>query len=198
MDQKENQVTALTIDMPTNCNWTERLEILYFAGHVRRLHACPVLCEHPVSSHVYGSLLVATELCRLNGLDDAKTLRVFRALLVHDADEVENGDVPAPTKRKSPLIAAALRQLEGEFHEGLGTTTDVEIDGLILDVVKACDTIDLMFKCVHERRMGNGHYQLAKVFRNISRYIKEQMHVEGVELIVEMVTNQWIQAGGIL
>ena len=157
-----------------------RIEILYNAGQVKRMHTVPTLGNHSIAEHVYGSLVLAYELCALNKIDSAP---VVRALLYHDAAEVMTGDVPAPVKRKFPKVKEAFEEMEKFFdgNVGLDASPPTEFE---YAVIKACDTLDLMFNVLREFRFGNRHPDLKIVWDNCLSYIQAQYHVAGVDYLV--------------
>jgi 5'-deoxynucleotidase YfbR-like HD superfamily hydrolase len=176
MARAENEVT-----------YVDRLEILYTSGAVHRLHTVPTNRSQDVAQHVYGSLLIGTELCVLNSVE---IHRVLLNLLYHDAAEVDTGDVPAPVKRARPDLAYALRQAEHDFEHRIGAQMPT-LNPIEHDIVKASDTLDLMFKCVQERRMGNGTGRLRIVMQNVSIYIRDQFHIKGVREITTHLEQEW-------
>lgn len=169
-----------------------RLETLYESGTVKRMHTVPTVGHHDIAGHVYGSLLIGVELCRHNA---TPTQNVMIALLYHDAAEVDTGDIPAPVKRLSLDIKHALEAMESEFAEEVGHF-DPRLTKIETDIVKAADTLDLMFKCVIERRMGNRHPRLAIVMHNVLSYIEAQKHVRGVGEIAMHLASEWRKYGG--
>jgi 5'-deoxynucleotidase YfbR-like HD superfamily hydrolase len=169
-----------------------RLETLYESGAVKRMHTVPTVCHHDIAGHVYGSLLIGVELCRYN---EVPTQNVMLALLYHDAAEVDTGDIPAPVKRRSLSITEALEGMEEEFASEVGHHNPILIP-FESDIIKAADTLDLMFKCVIERRMGNRHPRLTIVMHNVLKYIQAQQHVKGVGMIAMHLASQWRSYGG--
>lgn len=174
-----------------------RLGLLYDAGQVTRLHTVPTQRRHTIAEHVYGSLLIATELVALNHLTAAEQVTtldyatVVRALLVHDAPELETGDVPAPVKRVSPTVDEELAKLEQLFYLRADLSTP-QLNELERDIVKASDTLDLGMTCLYERMLGNRHPTLDKVFRNVIEYTHGQLHVVGVREMREFLNERWV------
>lgn len=162
-----------------------RVEKLYDAGGVKRMHTVPTLRPYTVAEHVYGSMLIASELYHLNhkvaasrGLSFSWE-RIQMSLLFHDAPEVDTGDIPAPVKRASHDIRHAVDGLEQKFYEDFEIPT-VDLNEIEVDVVKTADTLDLVAYCVRERLMGNRHPMLWQVFENAQVYAREKGHLEGV------------------
>jgi len=166
----------------------ERIEMLYAAGRVKRLHTVPTLLEHTVGHHVYGSLILAMELVKLeNGvgvsgsnapLDEKYVLRewaIIYHLLYHDAPEVYTGDIPAPVKVRSPALVGVLEHMEESFYRHLFIALPL-LTTREIAMVKACDTIDLAMNMLQEARMGNhirDPYTGALIFDNCMEYLKD-------------------------
>jgi 5'-deoxynucleotidase YfbR-like HD superfamily hydrolase len=168
----------------------DRVAILYRAGEVKRLHTVYTQHTHTIAEHVYGSQVLALELCRLNNLDEASQGRVLQMLLLHDAPEVWTGDWPAPIKRTSPALKGLGEHLEREFYN----KNDIYLPNLNPTeeaIVKACDTLDLAMTCMRERLMGNRSSALAAVFNNCMSYITAQSWVHGVTALAKQITGAW-------
>lgn len=169
-------------------NIMDRLTTLYNAGDVQRLHTVRTLHPHSVAEHVYGSMAIAVELCKLNQVPSVGL--ILQVLLYHDAPEVYTGDVPAPVKRESRELAHGLEMMEDRFY------ADTQIDMPSLnakeyDIVKASDTLDLMFKCVREAQLGNKDQHIEVVMSNVLRYIRDQAYLEGVLSISDRLEKEW-------
>lgn len=164
-------------------NFIERIEELYESGFVERLHTVKTHDRHTVAAHVYGSMIIAVELCGLNGVDYK---RILWTLLYHDAPEKDTGDIPAPTKRL--LNSAAIEDLENAFYDRLEISPmpHSEIENKI---IKASDYLDLGYICLVERRMGNKTKHLDLVHSNIQKYLKEIIGIIGVQPFAH-----WIEA----
>ena len=175
----------------------KRLSALYDAGEVTRLHTVPMLRPHTIAEHVYGSLLIASELVTLNVKMAAESklnvsrVKVMEALLIHDAPELRTGDAPAPVKRAFPAVDDAHAKMENDFYH----EHDMEfpyLNELEEAIVKASDTLDLGFTIVRERRMGNCHPILKEVYDNVMLYTLMQTgKVGGVGEIRVLLAAQW-------
>lgn len=170
----------------------ERLELFYRSGDVKRLHTVATVNEHTIASHVYGSQLLAAELCAAAGLGFGTLGPVLFTLLYHDAPEVATGDVPAPVKRANPGLNMILESLETEFY----TNHEVEMPALSylgLGIVKASDTLDLCFNCLRERRLGNRTAAIETVFNNAMGYLDSLIDAEvaGVQVLKAYLAKEW-------
>lgn len=175
----------------------KRLSALYDAGEVTRLHTVPMLRPHTIAEHVYGSLLIATELVTLNVRFAASKnlnisrVKVMEALLIHDAPEVVTGDAPAPVKRAHPAVDDAHAIMEDDFYNNHGIEFP-HLNKLEEMIVKASDTLDLGFTIARERRMGNRHSILKEVYDNVMLYTLAQ--VDGIDGVTDMrvlLAKQW-------
>lgn len=164
-----------------------RVEVLRDAGRVKRLHTVDTVSEHNLERHVYGSMIIAEELCRLNDIYPGEVLRI---LLIHDAPEVETGDIPAPVKRECEGLQRDLWTLESDFYN----THDIVVPtGTMLarDIVKAADTLDLAYAMLYEARRGNKHPRIIQVMKNCLSYLREQAHVKGVDEFVKHLSEEF-------
>jgi 5'-deoxynucleotidase YfbR-like HD superfamily hydrolase len=165
-------------------DWRERIGFMRDAGEVTRLHTVNTIHRHTVAEHVYGAQVIALELCRLNLIEPG---RVLLALLEHDAAEVETGDVPAPTKRANADIKTAFDLLEDGVAEMVGFSAPV-LTSKEQAILKAADWLDLAYRCLEERRLGNRNPRLQRTFLNIMDYTAA-FDVQGVsELRTELVS----------
>lgn len=168
----------------------DRIAMLYRAGEIKRLHTVYTQHQHTVAEHVYGSQVIAMELCLLNGLTASAMMRVVGMLLVHDAAEVWTGDWPAPIKREVPELKTIEADLEKRFYE----KHNIELPNLVpLEeaIVKAADTLDLAMVCMREKLMGNKSRALEEVFSNCMEYVVAQSWVEGVTFIATQLQGAW-------
>ncbi len=180
---------------PTTEAMLERLRTLYEAGEVKRLHTVPTLRPNTIAEHVYGTILIATELITLNrqlAARDGTAIdyeRIVKALMVHDAPELATGDVPAPVKRAGVEISGALEVLEGAFYAKLGAPPPV-LNAWEQDIAKAADTLDLGYRCLIERSMGNRNRILELVMNNVLAYTSRS-RLEGVTTLRLWLARQW-------
>jgi 5'-deoxynucleotidase YfbR-like HD superfamily hydrolase len=170
-----------------------RLTLLYDSGFVERMHTVPTNRTHTVAEHVYGSLLIAMEICKFHKMTPGP---ILETLLYHDAPEVWTGDIPAPIKRVDEQIRERLDILEAKFYKSNGIGLR-ELGPSEHIVVKASDTLDLAFTCFHERRRGNRHPRLAEVFGNCMVYLKDWSHLEAVALLTQAILEEWTYAGAL-
>jgi 5'-deoxynucleotidase YfbR-like HD superfamily hydrolase len=161
-----------------------RLEALYDAGEVKRLHTVPILREHHVAEHVYGALMWLMELVdQVRPAATAAGLSISREhvliwLMYHDAPELITGDIPAPTKRALAAHDGSdsvppLDTMEAEAYSKLFNITPPTLNEWEMKLAKTCDYLDLAMCCVRERQMGNGHPTLFMVFQNAMTYVSQ-------------------------
>jgi 5'-deoxynucleotidase YfbR-like HD superfamily hydrolase len=168
----------------------DRIALLYRAGEVKRLHTVYTQHVHTIAEHVYGSQVLALELCRLNKFSEASTGRVLHTLLIHDAAEVWTGDWPAPIKREKPELKDLDNLFEALFFAKQGIDQP-KLNEEEEAIVKACDTLDLAMVCMREKLMGNRSNALAEVFSNCMEYIEAQSWVLGVTFLKTQIEGAW-------
>ena len=159
----------------------ERLSILYRAGDVQRFHTCNMVKRQNVAQHTYGALLWAMEICECLHLMPEERTAIYERLLIHDAPELEMGDVPANIKHDNPTIEAFYAAYERNFYRRL----DLEppfLGELGEAIVRACDLFDLCSTCVREKTMGNRSLRNAEIFKRACGYLVETTLHGNIEL----------------
>lgn len=173
-----------------------RLQNLYDAGEVTRLHTVPTVRAHRLSEHIYGALLIGTELARKYrptpplGMLTVRFDAVVTALLYHDAPEVDTGDMPAPTKRADANVAEVLDRMERLWYRSQDVQMP-ELNEVESMICKAADTLDLGFCAVYEKQMGNHHHRLATLFNNVIDYTADKCIIDGVPTIRSYLSRAW-------
>lgn len=182
-----------------------RLETLYDAGEVKRLHTVPTIRNQTVGEHTYGTMIIAMELISLNHgraaqhMCSLSTVGILYTLLTHDAPEVTTGDMPAPTKIEINAIlgkwgnvpgADVFAEMEKRFYEQVGIKLP-ELNEMEEDIVKAADCLDLAFTCVKERLLGNRHPKVEEVYQNVKNYLTAKRHIIGTYELTEHLDNVW-------
>lgn len=140
----------------------------------QRYHTKTLLRSQDVGSHTYRVLLL------LAMLNPEASPMLFRAALLHDAGEWFVGDIPAPTKRSSPPMKAALDALESDLL--------TKATGLIQPVLTETDARWLAFAdalegalwCLEELELGN-----TTIFHTFETYISYAQGIVPPRLIGE-------------
>ena len=93
--------------------------------------------------------------------------------LYHDASEILTGDRPTPVKYDNPAIKEAYKAVERvaadkllsllpqEMQGEFAPYVREELDGELLQIVKAADKLAAHIKCLEELRSGNNEFKLA-------------------------------------
>ena len=142
------------------------------SGAVRRCHVLRTIGEHNVAEHSWNVAILVNLITSWR-----PTLSMLQWALVHDAPEMETGDVPAPVKWEHPEIEERLRAIEHRWFE------DMQVPGRIWSdlpggermLVKFCDSAELGFWVVDQMRMGNSnlHEMYERIVRGLFERIKE-------------------------
>jgi 5'-deoxynucleotidase YfbR-like HD superfamily hydrolase len=178
----------------------QRIEMLRRAGEVRRMHTHFTAQSYTIADHTYNAMCIALELCR-NML--MKPDGILLTLLVHDAPEVELGDIPAPVKRSIPEMMPAYKKAEQEFMDRWGLNDlhvahlrDQKIPApglsdMAMDLVKAADALELAWFVLRCRQRGDYSESIRAVFLNAISYAKERDYITGVLDMRYYLETQW-------
>ena len=115
---------------------------------VKRFHTTTRIREETVGHH---SCNVALLILRL---EPSCSKELIVAALQHDLIEQYTGDLPAPFKWRFPEMSEVLKACEDitSDRSGIGRP-DLSCEEVAL--LKTADTLDCMFSCLEEMRMGN-------------------------------------------
>lgn len=142
-----------------------RLVMIRTGGAVRRCHGIHHTMPYRVDSHTWGVLV----LLWLLWPEDFP--RLSAAVLFHDVQEAWVGDIPAPTKRYSSAVKAAIDAMDEKVSRILDLPYDGDLDPEDQRKVKACDHLELYLWAAEEVYAGNRH--AACVVRELERYFEE-------------------------
>ncbi len=125
------------------------------SGDVVRFHNHVGIDKQKTSEHQWGVALIVEHIYP----EGSKALLL--AALTHDAAEYYMGDIPAPVKWDNPELKAMLQQMERKWEERNGVDFDLHHDEHV--VLKMGDTLEGMWFCVHQVRLG--HINAKRPFR---------------------------------
>lgn len=174
----------------------EKLEFMRKGGRVQRFHTASLLTPDPVGHHTFN--LIGILMCAVPG---GPSLNLLKAAYVHDLPEGTTGDMPAPFKRSIP----GLREKVEDIEQGILEGHDLRQNGLNAEeglYLKLADSMDGMFRCLEELRMGNS--TLTIPFSNFHDYVNEllkeaparDVNVALFHDLFEYLTNEWRQSNG--
>lgn len=181
-------------DQPTARAWVMRQ-----AGQVTRMHVLPTVGVQDVAQHTFNAMHIYMDLCKANMLDPREGLI---KLLYHDVEEVWVGDMPANTKR-TPGVKDAMKQAEHDFRDVFNIQRPYasplqeqnipvpEPMGVVNDLTKAADSIELMMYCIEQRRRGNRERRIAQVMVRAKNYAKEKAYLPGVRDWIVSLMSEW-------
>lgn len=111
------------------------------SGFVRRWHSNPDMAHtgQTNAQHQWGCAVLAMELF-------PGEYQLLKACLLHDAGEVNVGDVSAPAKEAEPDLRRLLRRAECRQME------DMEIDYLRHEALKFIDRLEALLWVAHHNR----------------------------------------------
>ena len=128
-----------------------KLRPLYQSGAVSRFHTMRTLHRQTVAEHAWGVAVVLLWLYA----PDMPPPTLLRYALLHDAAEVETGDVPATAKWNSASLSTKLRLLEEAFYEDHGIPLHEGLTADDISVLQFCDSAELLIYALTEADLGN-------------------------------------------
>ena len=164
---------------------------LYDTGRVRRFHTVPDYsggAQQTVAEHAWGVALLVIELGRRMKVGVSSDL--LKVALLHDAEEAQVGDLPAPTKWRFPSLAKEMKLAEGVIQEELGIKPALE--EFELKLLKWADSLELYAHAQRRARDGGACYRT--VVENIHSYMVRELPQwpEAVRLMNEMELGDWV------
>lgn len=115
-------------------------------GITKRLHTFEIIKEQNTAEHSWG---VAAIICNVM---DNPSANLLKAALFHDCAEKIIGDIPYFTKKD--IIGIDI--LEREANDSLGLKCLYEnLTQEELEILKIADLLELGYKCIRERNLGN-------------------------------------------
>lgn len=165
----------------------ERAHLARRAGRVNRYHQHTLLRSENVAEHTFGLLNLLMVMT-----DQQITAKLLLAAIKHDMGEYVSGDIPSPVKHNLPVEGQMyIDALEDfgvtEIHaneEGLS-----EWEALLL---KSCDLLDGLLKCVEEKRMGN--YTIESIGEKYAEMLNAKLSELGggpAAELVQLALTEW-------
>jgi len=135
-----------------------RLDRLRRGATLTRYHAHRVLRPQSVGEHSHGVAMLAVAIFRDAYGETLTPETLILAALEHDLAEFDVGDTPAPAKRRSPALKAALDAAEAEVDERLGLWAARSLLEPTARLMGACDELEFLFYSYDEIRLGNSDF----------------------------------------
>lgn len=143
----------------------EQLLWVLRAGGVSRFHCHEVNKVQNIAEHSWQVAIIT------NYIAPGSFLATIMSALLHDVGEFETGDVPAPVKRASPIIANMFDAMEINACREKGGLATYHLSSYEKTVIKAADSLSGMYYCYTERRKGN--VNLRDAFYRYVDYVRE-------------------------
>lgn len=156
-----------------------RLHILRKGMKVERMHTIPHITPYNNGFHSCNAALIAHELCRLNNISSASTVRY---MLLHDVSEAYVGDTPAYVKRDYPDVKTALDAAEKDWEEK--HIPDMpDLHPMEQAIAKVSDLAELAMYCLEELELGNKN--VYPVILNCINYLEDHKNIKGVSQFID-------------
>ena len=135
-----------------------RLERIRRGSTVLRYHTHRVQRPQSVGEHSHGVAMLLVAIFREAYGPRAVTSELLLAALEHDLAEFEVGDSPAPAKRRSPALKAALDAAELDVDNRWGFYAVRTLTEPQARLLGACDELEFLFYAFDEIRQGNADF----------------------------------------
>lgn len=135
-----------------------RLDRLRRGATLTRYHTHRVLRRQSVGEHSHGVAMLAASIFREAYPDATLPVELILAALEHDLAEYDVGDSPAPAKRRSPALKAALDEAEALVDDRLGLYATRSLLDPTARLMGACDELEFLFYSYDEMRLGNSDF----------------------------------------
>lgn len=141
------------------------ISVMRRAHAVKRYHTEHTIGSQTIADHSYGVAMLT-----LHMTHGQASGNLLRAALYHDLAEQHTGDTPAPAKWASNDLAQALGSMEDDFEKKHGI--HVELTDMEKIILKWADSLELMFYCLEQRKLGNQYAEepFYKVVAFLSKY----------------------------
>ena len=117
------------------------------SGEVVRFHNHVGIDKQKNSSHQWGVALI------IQHVYPQCSKELLLAAMTHDCAEYYIGDIPSPVKWDNPELKEMLSQIEKKWEESNGVDFDLNFEEKL--VLKIGDTLEGMWYCVQQVRLGN-------------------------------------------
>ena len=149
------------------------------AHAVKRYHTEHTIGHQTIADHSYGVAMLVLYLT-----DGSASANLIKAALYHDLPEQHTGDTPAPAKWDSPALSDALGAMEDRWAQenGFSVPNLSESDRVVL---KWADSLELMFYCLEQRRMGN-RYAEQPFYKVVEFLLRYAHHQRGMNIVGDL------------
>jgi 5'-deoxynucleotidase YfbR-like HD superfamily hydrolase len=118
---------------------------------------------------------------------------LLMAALAHDMGEYKMGDIPSPVKR---AMNTEARECFGRNEDlammDIHPCMPMELSEWEHKLLKTCDNLDGLLKCIEEKRMGN--YTIEVCGENYAEYLSAQLPALGggpASELVQLALTEW-------
>lgn len=147
-------------------NIIKQLTFIMQASVTKRFHTKTTIKENTIAQHSFG----VAWFCAMLSETQPRT-ELLLAAMSHDMAEFDIGDVPAPTKRRIPVMGELLHALESQVLEDSGFNYPATLTEEEKRILKLADCMDGMAFCIQEVRLGNR--DIIPALNNFMDYIRE-------------------------
>ena len=144
----------------------DKMLVLRAASHVKRWHTVTTLRQQDLASHSHGVAMLVWQ------VNPYASYNSIMAALTHDLPELATGDIPAHVKWADGDISQVLNQIEQRWLNAHGIKHHNNLSDTDRDVLKFCDSFELMLWCLEELRLGN--QTIIPIIKRIIIFISER------------------------
>lgn len=167
---------------------SNRVRKARLAGNVSRFHTHQLIRPDTVAQHTFNVFHTAMILTEGN-----MTPALMKHIMCHDLGEYASGDIPSHVKRLVPGLKEAANELEDKFVKEIHTGDLPHLTEYEYQVLKFCDNLDGLCKCLDELNMGNRNLNdVAMTYRGY--LIKMQHFSPRADELSEYVWDKYLEA----
>jgi hypothetical protein len=165
---------------------------LRVAGSVIRYHTWPTLTKQTVADHTFHFMVIYHFI--FAGItdfdwDDATVAYILK----HDMGEQRVGDLPYPSKKNDPILAARIEMAETTALLGYDWPVSDEILPWQKVACKICDLLEMADFALHEMALGNKYAE--PIYQRVTEHVLtgfpdfQVQHPEAFDRVMEYIHN---------
>lgn len=152
-------------------------ELLYFyrLKSLTRYNDRTKVCNEDVAQHSFYVSLFCLKIMEVLDLSDEMKFNILTKAILHDAPEIETGDISYTMKQKNPKLKTILAETEEKFYkEHFESHLPILKNGNAFEdsVVKLADVLSVKQYCINEISLGNSILEFLEMTKQVEQRIE--------------------------